>query len=86
MTMTTLFPTSMVVIYMPELETNRSINAWAILLSDLLISIRNLFEATKAISIPEKKADNKRQINMTVNIDISYLYPFQIEPLRLLYS
>ena len=57
---------------MPELEIKRSIKVWEILLSVLSISILNLLEATKAISIPEKKADNKRHINMTVSADISY--------------
>ena len=59
-----------VVIYIPELDTKRSINFCVIPLFDLSISIRSLLEAIKAISIPEKNADKTRQINMATNPDI----------------
>ena len=70
MTITTLFPTRMVVIYIPEFATKDQLKACATLLLCLSISILNLLEATKAISMPEKKAESKRQINMIVKVDI----------------
>ena len=80
MTITTLFPTRMVVIYIPEWETNKSIKDCVIPLLALSISILNLLEAKKAISIPEKKADNKRQIN-TTNIVVVILFAVVFQPL-----
>ena len=45
----------------------------------LSISIRNLLEVRKAISIPEKNADNRRQINITERVAvIAYVVAFQL--------
>ena len=64
MTSAILFPTSIVAIYWPGFEANMDMSLDPKTSCFLSSSMRSLLDETNAISIPEKKAEKTRDINM----------------------